>query len=57
MDKETILLALEWYEAYGINAYTSNNKIFIVLDNEDETHVEVSKDEIEYRSSLEIYKN
>lgn len=41
-----------WYKSKDINAYNEDEKVYIILDNEDETHIMVDNSEISYRASL-----
>ena len=48
-DPRNILLCLGWYESKGIHAYSSDDRVYIIIGSEmscDEHHIEVSLDEI-----------
>jgi len=43
---------ISWLESKDINAYNNGEVVYIILDNEDETHIMLDNSEVSYRASL-----
>lgn len=43
---------VSWFESKDINAYNDGEVVYIILDNEDETHIMIDNSEVGYRASL-----
>ena len=50
--QETIQLALDWFEFYGINAYQCIEDVYISCGEFNQVDVKIYEEEIEYRASL-----
>ena len=50
LDQEVLDNAVNWYKHKEINAYRYGDSVYIILDNEDETHVNIDNNELEYRA-------
>lgn len=51
---EELELAKRWFDSIPKNVYNSyvdNDSLYIVIDNEDEYHIQVSSAEISYRAN------
>ena len=46
--------AVSWYREHDMEAYAENGTVYVIMDNEDETHVSVSDAEIKYRAECHI---
>ena len=44
--------AIEWYRSSDVNAYEDDGNVYVVIPNDDETHVMVSSGEVVYRAIL-----
>jgi hypothetical protein len=48
--REVLDDAVNWYRHKDINAYRDGMSVYVIIDNEDETHIRVEKDELIYRA-------
>ena len=52
--EEESKLAIAWFKTKDIEAYSDGGGlVYVVMDNEDETHILVSNSEISYRAELQ----
>jgi len=52
--KETLEMAQAWFKRYGVETSTEGSeKMYVVLENEDRTYVQITDEEISYRAELE----
>lgn len=43
---------VSWFSSKGVKAYSDGEIVYIILDNEDETHIQIDSSEVSYRASL-----
>lgn len=50
--EQTVTECLSWFERREVQAYSNGNRVYVMLENEDENHIEIAAAEIEYRANL-----
>ena len=46
-------LAVAWFVSKGVEVYSDDDLVYIVLENEDETHVLLASSEVSFRADLQ----